>query len=234
VPLTAPIVMSETFNSGFALNVRYNFNVSDTSVPWHLVNASGIVNQSYTWGRVTGLPIADSLWNAATNPPGTLPISAGQPYTKNMQAYAIYGPLDTTNFSSVLISATYAMDTLAGDMFGMAYSTNGTDFIWMAQFGRNPSLAIKRTDYYPLPAEARWQRQDCAVLPARTAQHRRAGRLCRRCLPALCRPPRSICHGRLDFADANPNAASVLLYTTLRLGHTRSSCGGRYGMVLRH
>src|SRR5512143_1075235 len=35
LPLNAQIVMSETFDSSFAQGTRYNFNVNDTSVPWH-------------------------------------------------------------------------------------------------------------------------------------------------------------------------------------------------------
>ncbi len=160
LPLSAPIVMSETFDSSFAQGVRYNFNVSDTSVPWHLVNASGIVDTSFTWGRVAGAPMTNTLWNAATNPPGTLPISAGQPYTKNIQAYAIYGPINTLDYASAFISVTYAMDTLDGDLFGAAYSTNGTDFTWLANTsGRDPSLSLEHTDYYPIPASAMHQRQ---------------------------------------------------------------------------
>jgi len=123
LPLNAPIVMSETFDSHFA----FNYNVNDSSAPWHLVNASGVVDTSFTWGRVAGLPITDTLWNAATTPPGATPILAGQPYTKNMQAYAIYGPLNMTDYTSAFISMTYALDTLDGDPFGAAYSTDGTN-----------------------------------------------------------------------------------------------------------
>lgn len=160
LPLSAPIVMSETFDSSFVQGTRYNFNVSDTSVPWHLVNASGIVDTSYTWGRVAGAPLTDTLWNAATNPPGSLPIAAGQPYTKNMQAYAIYGPINMADYTSAFISVTYVMDTLDGDLFGAAYSTNGTDFTWLATTSsRDPSLSNKLTHYYPIPASIMRQNQ---------------------------------------------------------------------------
>ena len=156
LPLNAPIVMSETFDSNFS----YNFNVNVTDKPWHLVNASGVVDTSHTWGRVAGAPMTDTLWNAGTFPPGGAIISAGQPYTKNMQAYAIYGPIDTTGFSTAFISVTYVMDTLKGDLFGVAYSTNGTDFFQpVATDGRDPSLATRRTDYYLLPDAVRWQKQ---------------------------------------------------------------------------
>jgi hypothetical protein len=150
LPLSAPIVMSETFDSTFTQ--RFNYNVNDTSKPWHLVNANGIIDSSYTWGRVAGAPMTDTLWNAGTNSLGAPQITAGQPYTKNMQAYAIYGPLNMTDYTSAFISVTYALDTLPGDLFGVAYSTNGTDFTWLAiTDGRDPSLAA-RTSYYPIPA----------------------------------------------------------------------------------
>ena len=160
LPLSAPIIMSETFDSNFALNTRYNFDVSNTNAPWHLVNASGIVDTSYTWGRITGSPMTNTLWNAATNPPGKLPITAGQPYTKNMQAYAIYGPINMLDYTSAFISMTYKLDTLDGDLFGVAFSTNGTDFTWVAAAsGRDPALTNLHTDYYPLPASVAYQRQ---------------------------------------------------------------------------
>ncbi len=158
LPFSAPIVMSETFDSTFAQ--RYNFNVNDNTRPWHLVDDSGHVDHSYTWGYVSGAPLTDTLWNAATNPPGSLPIAAGQPYTKNMQAYAIYGPINLQDYTSAFISITYAMDTLDGDLFGAAYSTNGTDFTWLAATsGRDPSLSNRQTNYYSLPASAMRQRQ---------------------------------------------------------------------------
>ncbi len=160
LPLSAPIVMSQTFDSHFVLNVSYNYNVHDTSVPWHLVNPSGVVDTSYTWGRVAGAPMTDTLWNAATTPPGGSPIAAGHPYPKNMQAYAIYGPINMLDYTSAFISVTYAMDTLDGDLFGVAYSTNGTDFTMpVGRSGRDPSLSIKNTDYYLFPTSIMQQRQ---------------------------------------------------------------------------
>jgi len=160
LPLNAPIVMSETFDSSFIVNVRYNFDVSNTSVPWHLVNANGGIDSSYTWGRVAGAPLPDTLWNAATNSLGAPQIIAGQPYTKNMQSYAVYGPIDLTDYTSAFISMTYALDTLDGDLFGAAYSTDGTNFTWLAATsGRDPSLSIKHTNYYPIPASVLRQNQ---------------------------------------------------------------------------
>lgn len=156
LPLNAPIVISETFDSNF----QYNFNVNDTSKPWHLVNADGLALSGHTWGRVQGLPITDTLWNAGTYPTGGVPIAAGEPYTKNMQAYAIYGPLNMLDYASAFISVTYAMDTLDGDLFGVAYSTDGTEFTWLAAIsGRDPSLSMRRTDYYPIPTSVRRQPQ---------------------------------------------------------------------------
>lgn len=158
LPLSAPIVMSETFDSSFT--ARFNHNVNDTSKPWHLVNANGIIDSSYTWGRVAGVPLTDTLWNAATNSLGAPQLTAGDPYTKNMQAYAVYGPLNMTDYTSAFISITYALDTLSGDYFGAAYSTNGTDFTWLGiADGRDPTLANKHTSYYPIPASVLRERQ---------------------------------------------------------------------------
>jgi hypothetical protein len=160
LPLNAPIIMSQTFDSSFVLNTSYNFNVSDTSAPWHLVNPSGVVDTSYTWGPISGAPLTDTLWNAATNPPGSTGIVAGEPYTKNMQAYAIYGPINLEDYTSAFISMTYVLDTLDNDLFGVAFSTNGTDFTMpSATFGRDPSLSIKRTTYYVFPKEFVRQKQ---------------------------------------------------------------------------
>ncbi|MFN8596982.1 MAG: hypothetical protein U0559_12470 [Anaerolineae bacterium] len=152
LPLTAPIVMSETFDSGFVKDVTYNFDVTIAPPYWHLVNANGHADTTHTWGRVTQF-MTDTLWNAGTNPSGSVQLTAGQPYTKNMQAYAIYGPIDMSDFTSAFISMTYKMDTLDGDLFGAAYSTNGTDFTWLAATsGRDPSLLTNHTDYYPIPS----------------------------------------------------------------------------------
>jgi hypothetical protein len=161
LPLNAPIVMSETFDSGFAYNVRYNFDVSNTSVPWHLVDDSGHVDHSFTWGRLDSAPITDTLWNAKTAPPSaSAPITAGQPYTKNMQAYAIYGPINMQDYTSAFISITYKMDTLVGDPFGVAFSTNGTDFtLPVGRSGRDPALLVTNTDYYLFPDNIMHQRQ---------------------------------------------------------------------------
>ena len=84
--------MSETFDSGFAFNVRYN-STSPTRACrgiWSTPAASS--TPAITWGRVAGAPVTDTVWNAATTPPGAPPIAAGQPYTKNMQAYADLRP----------------------------------------------------------------------------------------------------------------------------------------------
>jgi hypothetical protein len=85
LPLTAPIIMSETFNSAFTFPARFNYDVTTTPPYWHLVNANGHADTTHTWGRVTTFK-PDTLWNAGTNPSGSVGLSAGEPYTKNMQA----------------------------------------------------------------------------------------------------------------------------------------------------
>jgi hypothetical protein len=153
LPLNAPIIMSQTFDSSFVLTTNYNFNVNDTSAPWHLVNANGVIDANYTWGPISGVPVTGTLWNVGTQQGGT-PIAAGQPYTKNMQAYAIYGPIDLSDYTSAFISMTYVMDTLKGDLFGVAFSTDGTNFTMPTAIdGRDPSLSVKHTAYYIFPKE---------------------------------------------------------------------------------
>jgi hypothetical protein len=160
LPFNAPIVMSETFDSGFTFPAHYNFDVSSTSAPWHLVNASGVVDTSHTWAPLAGAPVSETLWNAGTTPLGGTQILAGQPYTKNMQAYAIYGPINMEDYTSAFISITYRMDTLAGDPFGVAFSTNGTDFTMpVGTDGRDPALTVKHTAYYLFPKEFVRQKQ---------------------------------------------------------------------------
>ena len=160
LPLNAPILTSETFDSTYVN--RSNFNVSDTSKPWHQVNYSGIVDNSYTWGYIPGLsitdtvlPITDTVWNAATNPPGGILITPGTPYTVNQNSLLIYGPVDLTDYSAAIISATYYLDVQEGDFFGAAYSTDGANFTAIsAETGRDPSLSTKHVSYWRLPANA--------------------------------------------------------------------------------
>lgn len=163
LPLNAPIIVTETFDSGFAYNVKYNFDVSDTGEPWHLVNYNGTATNSHTWGRVPGLvltdtilPITDTIWNAGTNPSGQPAITPGTPYTVNQDSMLIYGPVNLSDYGSIVLSATYFLDVHYEDSYGVAYSLNGKDFIAVTnEVGRDPTLSTRRTAYYNLPAVAR-------------------------------------------------------------------------------
>jgi len=168
LPLNAPIIVSQTFGSSFVYSTTYNqnsynFDVSDLRAPWHLVNYSGIVDSSYTWGRVPGLaltntvlPITDTMWNAGINPPGGVLITPGTPYTINQQSLMIYGPINLSDYGSVIVSATYFLDVHAEDSYGLAYSLDGTNFTAVSnEVGRDPGLNTRRTSYYNLPNVAR-------------------------------------------------------------------------------
>jgi hypothetical protein len=159
LPLNAPVIVSETFDSTYAS--RSNGKISDTSKPWHQVDFSGAVETSFTWGYVPGtdrvLPITDTVWNAATNPPGSLGrLTPGTPYTVNMNSLLIYGPINFSDYGSIVVSATYFLDVLAEDSYGLAYSLDGTHFIAVSnEIGRDPNLNTRRTSFYSLPATAR-------------------------------------------------------------------------------
>ncbi len=156
LPLDAPIIMTQTFDSSYA--PLYTIN----GFGWHQVSFSGIVD-TYTWGRVAGLaipnpvlPITDTVWNAGTNPPGSTPLTPGTPYTNNQQSLLVYGPLDLSDYSSLLLTATYHSDVQPGDFFGAAVSTDGANFTAVSsESSRDPSLAIERTGYYNLAAYTR-------------------------------------------------------------------------------
>ena len=160
LPLNAPVIVSETFDSTYVN--RSNYDVSDLSKPWHEVNSNGTATTGYTWGYVPGLsitdtvlPITDTVWGTKTNPPGKDPIAAGSPYTTNQDSLLIYGPVNLSDYSAAIISATYYLDVQDGDYFGVAYSTDGTNFQAVsAENGRDPGLSTKRVSYWRLPPDA--------------------------------------------------------------------------------
>ncbi|HZY41668.1 MAG TPA: hypothetical protein VFF59_06675, partial [Anaerolineae bacterium] len=125
LPLNAPIIISETFDSTYV--TRSNFNTTDPT-KWHQVNFNGLF-ESYTWGRVGGAPITDTLWSATSNVPVSPTITAGSPYTTNMNSLLIYGPINLSDYGSIVVSATYFLDMHAEDSYGLAYSLDGTHFI---------------------------------------------------------------------------------------------------------
>jgi hypothetical protein len=151
LPLTDPIVLSETFGSSFVPLP------SLAGTGWHTVNYNLTVN-GYTWGRVVGAPITDSVWVASTRFPTTLPeLVPGGPYTNSMNALLVYGPLDLSNYGTAVMSFTYRLDSSAGDFFGAAYSVDGANFYALTaeDNSADPTLTQRRTVYVNLAAIAR-------------------------------------------------------------------------------
>ena len=151
LPANATVVISETFGDGFVANPALTGN------GWHTVNFSGTL-QGYSWGRVSNSGLmTDTAWIAQERYPSSLPeILPGQPYTTNMNAMLIYGPLDLSDYGAVVVSTTYFLDVNTGDAYGLAYSLDGTNFIAMSnEAGRDPTLSNQRTTSYNLPGAAR-------------------------------------------------------------------------------
>ena len=150
LPIGAPIIMSQTFNSTYS-------PVSDLNTRgWHEATASGAISQ-YTWGRVTTGPHPDTVWNMGHNPSGSPQLTPGTDnYTKSMQALLIYGPLDLSDYTQLVMTGTYWLDTQPGDYMGVAYSTDGTTWNELyAQGASDPALSQTSTFYASLNQVAR-------------------------------------------------------------------------------
>lgn len=151
LPLTAPIIVSETFGASFVPMP------SLTGTGWHTVNFNGSL-QGYSWGRVTNSGLmTDTAWIGQERFPTSLPaLVPGQPYTTNMNSLLIYGPVDLSNYGTIVVSATYYLDVQAEDSYGLAFSTDGTNFLAVSdEHGRDPTLSNRRTSHYTLPGAAR-------------------------------------------------------------------------------
>ncbi len=126
------------------------------------VNYSGIVTTVIPGGMCPAwrslIQCCPSLIRSGTpqtNPPGEILITPGTPYTVNQNSLLIYGPVNLSDYGAVIISATYYLDVQDGDFFGVAYSTDGTNFTAVsAENGRDPGLSTKRVSYWQLPANA--------------------------------------------------------------------------------
>ena len=150
LPLSAPIIMSQTFNSTYSPTVNLN------QLGWHESYASGATSQ-YTWGRVTTAPLTNTAWSVGRNPAGfPLLNPATDTYTKGMQALLIYGPLNLSDYTQLVMTGTYWLDTAAGDYMGVAYSTDGTNWNELyAHSSSNPSLSQAHTFHASLNQIAR-------------------------------------------------------------------------------
>jgi hypothetical protein len=150
-PLNARIIISETFDANFVPAS------SLAGTGWHTVNFSGAL-QGYSWGRVStsGL-MTDTAWIGKEYFPSSLPaLVPGQPYTVNMNSLLIYGPVNFSDYGSIMVSTTYFLDVHAEDSYGLAYSLDGTNFVAVSnEIGRDPTLGTRRTVNYSLPGVAR-------------------------------------------------------------------------------
>ena len=146
-PLNGPIVVSETFDSNYSPTSDLN------ATGWHQVTGT-LAGNGYTWGRVISGTYTDSAWVAATALGGEPALNAGlDPYTDSMQAMLIYGPLDMSEAAAAVMTATYLLDSQPGDSFGVAVSTDGTNFDALAADSViDPSLTAIHAGTYNLAA----------------------------------------------------------------------------------
>jgi hypothetical protein len=134
LPLNGAIIFSQTFNSSYV-------PVPLNQKGWHEVS---VIPNQYTWARITGVPLTDTVWSAALNPAGKPPLT--ETYTNGMEAMLIYGPFSLSEYHQAVLTATYWLDTKPGDFLGLAYSTDGSN--WVEPFytgGTDPSLAEPQT-----------------------------------------------------------------------------------------
>src|SRR5512139_3298399 len=145
LPLNKPIIMSQTFNSTYS-------PVADLSQRgWHESYIDGATSQ-YTWKYVGVAPLPNTVWSAGSS----LQNPATGTYTRGMQALLIYGPLNLSEYSQLVMTGTYWLDTAPGDYFGMAYSTDGTNWNELyGQSGADPSLSQSHVFYASLNQVAR-------------------------------------------------------------------------------
>ena len=90
----------------------------------------------HKWGRVQynyypGQNFTNTLW-AVADPYPELSVDwtvhADSAYTKAMDTYAIYGPLNTQQFAQFRVDFDYWIDVEPGARFGWAFSCDGTNF----------------------------------------------------------------------------------------------------------
>ncbi len=141
LPLNAPIILSQTFDSTYT-------PVPQDQLGWHeTVGISATIG--YTWKRVTTGPHPDTVWSVGRNPSGyPLLNPATGTYTNGMEALLVYGPLNLSDYYQLVLTSTYWLDAQPGDYAGLAYSTDGTNFIELgAQSFSDPTLSNAHTAY---------------------------------------------------------------------------------------
>ena len=148
--LNGPILVSQTFGSNYAPTSNLN------AVGWHQVTGT-LATIGYTWGRVTTGPHPNSAWVAATALNGEPALTPGtSTYPNGMEALLIYGPLDLSSYGDAVVSTTYFLDSRPGDYFGVAVSTDGSNFTALsADSSANSSLTVAHTAIYGLKPYAR-------------------------------------------------------------------------------
>jgi hypothetical protein len=145
-PIGAPIIMSQTFDSTYQ-------PVGDPSqMGWHQLVGSSAVN-GYTWARTDGTLISNTVWSAQLAPASSVQLDpVTDTYTNGMEALLVYGPIDLSDYHTVILSATYWLDTPAnGDYYGVTVSTDGSNFkapVW--QTNDDASLSTSHTTIYNL------------------------------------------------------------------------------------
>ena len=142
LPLNAPIIISQTFDSSYAPVGSLN------QLGWHETTGAD-ATVGYTWKYEGGAPLPNTVWSAGRNPSGyPLLNPATNTYTNGMEALLIYGPLNLSDYFQVVMTSTYWLDAAPGDYAGVAYSTDGTNFIEVgAQSFADPTLSKVHTAY---------------------------------------------------------------------------------------
>jgi hypothetical protein len=153
LPLSAPIIMSQTFDSTYYPTTTLN------ALGWHESYIGGATSQ-YTWEYVGMAPLTDTVWSARRNPGGLPRLDpATDTYTKGMQALLIYGPLNLTDYTKLVMTGTYWLDTAGrplDDYLGVAFSTDGTNWEQRyAESASDPSLSQSHVFYASLDEVAR-------------------------------------------------------------------------------
>lgn len=111
-------VLSETFEAGIGLG-------------WNVVDQDGFTNGEYKWGAEIYSPPSSgtrSVWAVGAGEDGNLLDINNDGYPNNVDSWLIYGPVDMSQANDAVLSFAYWLETDGGDLFGIATSTNGTDF----------------------------------------------------------------------------------------------------------